>query len=49
MQLRQKADMQSSVYRVPDLGPPDQEAVEEGWQGLWLEASEGAAGQVVMG
>lgn len=31
------------------LGPPDQEAVEEGRQGVWVEAPEGAVGQVDVG
>ena len=37
-----------SRHGVQSLGPPDQEAVEEGREGLPLGAPEGATGQVVV-
>ena len=38
VQLRQATDTPPPFHRAPGPGPLDQEAVEEGWQGLWSRA-----------
>ena len=42
VQLWEETVAPSPVYRVPGVGPPDQGAVAEGQQGLWVGAPEGA-------
>ena len=44
VQLREVADAPSPLHGVPNVGPSDQEAVEEDWQGLPVAAPEGAVG-----
>ena len=48
VQWRQEAVAPPPLHGVQRLGPSDQEAVEEGREGLRVEASKGAVGQVVV-
>ena len=49
VQLREAADAPSPFHGMPGVGPSDQEAVKEDWQGLPVATPEGAVGLVAVG